>query len=174
MIVSHWKPKWVENIEKNKEKNNVSHAVNNDSNDSNYHGPHIRHNGSYKMVEKYFSNAREKNLSIPISSLIYQSSLLPNFFIWKLFNFLSILTLIVKAVVFPVAMYGYGSWTIKKAECWRIDDFELWCLRRLESPLDCKEIEPVNPKGNQSRMFIGRTDAEAETPILWSPDVKTH
>ena len=90
--------------------------MNNDSNDSNYHGPHIRHNGSYKMVEKYFSNAREKNLSIPISSLIYQSSLLPNFFIWKLFNFLSILTLIVKAVVFPVAMYGYGSWTIKKAE----------------------------------------------------------
>ena len=69
------------------------------------------------MVEKYFYNAGEKYLSIPISLLIYQSPLLPNFFIWKLFNFLSILTLIVKAVVFPVAMYGYQSWTIKKDEC---------------------------------------------------------
>ena len=48
--------------------------------------------------------------------------------------------------------------------------FELWCWRRLESPLDCKEIKPVNPKGNQFWMFIGRTDAEAEAPILWPPD----
>ena len=62
------------------------------------------------------------------------------------------------------------SWTIKKAEHWRIDAFELWCWRRLESPLDCKEIKPVNPKGNQSWIFIGRTDAEA--PIFWPPDVK--
>ena len=74
---------------------------------------------------------------------------------------------------FPVVMYGYESWTIKKAECRRIDAFELWCWRRLlESPLDCKEIQPVHPKGNQSWIFIGRTDVEAETPILWPPDVK--
>ena len=56
---------------------------------------------------------------------------------------------LVKAMVFPVAMYGYESWTIKKAEHRRTDAFELWCWRRLESPLDCKEIKPVNPKGNQ-------------------------
>ena len=58
---------------------------------------------------------------------------------------------LVKAVVFPVVMYGCESWTIKKAECQRIDAFELWCWRRLsESPLDCKEIPPVHPKGNRS------------------------
>ena len=56
---------------------------------------------------------------------------------------------IVKAMVFSVVMYGCESWTIKKAECQRIDAFELWCWRRLESPLDSKEIKPVNPKGNQ-------------------------
>ena len=78
---------------------------------------------------------------------------------------------IVKATVFPVVMYGCESWTIKKAECRRIDPFELWCWT-LESPLDSKEIQPVHPKGNQSPIFIGRTDAEAETTILWSPDVK--
>ena len=50
--------------------------------------------------------------------------------------------------------------------------FELWCWRRLESPLDCKEFKPVNPKGNQSWIFTGRTDAEAEIPIFWPPDVK--
>ena len=74
-----------------------------------------------------------------------------------------------KAVVFSVVTYGHESWTIKKAERQRIDAFELWCWRRL---LDCKEIQPVYPKGNQSWIFIGRTDAEAETPILWPPDVK--
>ena len=79
---------------------------------------------------------------------------------------------LVKAMVFPVVMYGCESWTIKKAEHQRIDAFELWCWKRLESPLDCKEIKPVHPKGNQSWIFIGRTDAEAETPILWPPDVK--
>ena len=52
--------------------------------------------------------------------------------------------------VFPVVVYGCESWTIKKTECQRIDAFELWCWRRLESPLDCKELKPVNPKGNQS------------------------
>ena len=57
---------------------------------------------------------------------------------------------IVKAVVFPVSMYGYESWTIKKAKCQRIDPSELWCWRRLfKSPLDSKEIKPINPKGNQ-------------------------
>ena len=71
-------------------------------------------------------------------------------------------------------MYGCDSWTVKKAECQRIDAFELWCWRRLfENPLDCKEIQPVYPKGDQSWMFIGTTDAEAETPILWPPDVKS-
>ena len=57
---------------------------------------------------------------------------------------------LVKAMVFSGVMYGCESWTIKKAECQRIDYFELSCQRRLESPLDCKEIKPVNPKGNQS------------------------
>ena len=60
----------------------------------------------------------------------------------------------------------------KKAEHWRTDAFELWCWRRLfENPLDCKEIKPVNAKGNQSWIFTGRTDAEAEAPILWLSDV---
>ena len=70
-------------------------------------------------------------------------------------------------------MYGCESWTIKKAECQRIDAFELWCWRRLESPFDCTEIKPVNPKGNQSCIFIGRTDAEADAPIVWPRDAKT-
>ena len=56
---------------------------------------------------------------------------------------------LVKAIVFPVVMYGCESWTVKKAECRRIDAFELWCWRRLLSPLDCKEIQPVHPKGDQ-------------------------
>ena len=81
---------------------------------------------------------------------------------------------LVKAMVFPVVMYGCESWTVKKAEHRRIDAFELWCWRRLlESPLDCKEIQPVHPKGDQSWVFIGRTDAKAETPILWPPHVKS-
>ena len=80
---------------------------------------------------------------------------------------------LVKAIVFPVVMYGYESWTVKKAEHQRIDAFELWCWRRLLSPLDCKEIQPVHPKGDQSWVFIGRTYAEAETPVLWPPDVKS-
>ena len=79
---------------------------------------------------------------------------------------------IVKAVVFPVVMYRCEIWTIKKAEHWRINAFEV-CSRRLESPLDCKEIKPVNPKGNQPWIFIGRTDAAAEAPILWPPDAKS-
>ena len=67
---------------------------------------------------------------------------------------------LVKALVFPVAMYGCESWTIKKAKCRRIDAFELRCWRRL------KEIQPVHPKGHQSRLFVGRTDVETETPIF--------
>ena len=89
---------------------------------------------------------------------------------------------------FPVVVYRYACWTIKKAEHQRTDAFKVWCRRRLlrvpwtarrsyqsilkESPLDHKEIKPVNPKGNQSWIFIGRTDAEAETPILWPSDAK--
>ena len=135
---------------------------------------------------------------------------------------------LVKAMVFPVVMYGCESWTVKKAEPRRIDALELWCWRRLlrvpwtarrsnqsilkeirpeyslegliwmwaldceeswvpknwcfwsvvlkktlESPFDCKEIQPVHPKGDQSWVFIGRTYAEAEIPILWPSDAKS-
>ena len=81
---------------------------------------------------------------------------------------------LVKAMVFPVVMYGCESWTIKKAERQRIDAFELCVLEKtLEGPLDCKEIQPVHPKGDQSWVFIGRTDVEAKTPILWPPDGKS-
>ena len=79
---------------------------------------------------------------------------------------------LVKAIVFPVVMYGCDSWTIKKVECQRTDAFEQWCWRTLQCPLDSKEIKPVHPEGNQSWIFIGRTDAEAEAPILWPPDAK--
>ena len=78
---------------------------------------------------------------------------------------------LVKAMVFLVVMYGCESWTIKKVERWYF-----WTVvleKTLESPLYCKEIKPVNPKGNQSWIFIGRTDAEAEAPVLWPPDAKT-
>ena len=80
---------------------------------------------------------------------------------------------IVKAMVFAVVMYGCESCTIKKAEHWRIDVFKLWCWRRhLRVRWTCKEIKPVNSKGNQPWILIGRTDAEAETPILCPPDGK--
>ena len=75
----------------------------------------------------------------------------------------------IKAMVFPVVMYGRESWTIKKAEHRRIDAFELWYWKRF---LDLKEIKPVNHKGTQSWIFIGKTDAEAEAPKLWAPDAK--
>ena len=82
----------------------------------------------------------------------------------------------VKAMVFLVVTYGGESWTVRKVECRRIDAFELWRWRRLlrVSPLDCKEIQPVYSKGDQPWVFFGRNDAEAETPILWPPHVKTH
>ena len=80
---------------------------------------------------------------------------------------------LVKAMVFPVVMYGCERWTLKKAERRRTDAFELWCWRRLLSPLDCKEIQPVHPKGDQSWVFTERTDGEVETPIFWPLDAKS-
>ena len=81
---------------------------------------------------------------------------------------------LVKAMVFPVVMYGCESWTVKKAECWKN-----WCFwtvvleKTLESPLDCKKIQPVHSKGDQSWVFFGRTDAKAETPEPWPPHAKS-
>ena len=80
---------------------------------------------------------------------------------------------LVKAMVISVVMYGCESWTVKKAECRRIDAFELWCWRRLESPLDCKEIQPVHSEGDQPWDFFGRNDAKAETPVVWPPHAKS-
>ena len=79
---------------------------------------------------------------------------------------------LVKVMFFPVVTYGCKSRTVKKAECQRIDASEL-LENTLESSLDCKEIQPVHPKGSQSWVFIGRTDVEVETPILWPPHVKS-
>ena len=81
---------------------------------------------------------------------------------------------LLKAMVFPVVMYRCESWTIKKAECLRIDAFELWCWRRLlRIPWTARRSNQLILKGNQSWISIGRTDAEAEAPILCSPDVKS-
>ena len=80
---------------------------------------------------------------------------------------------LVKAMVSPVVTYGCESWTVKKAAHRRIDAFELWCWRTLESPLDCEKIQPVHPKGDQSWVFFGRTDVEAKAPILWPADAKS-
>ena len=80
---------------------------------------------------------------------------------------------LVKAMVFPVVTYGSESRNDK--ECWVPKNWCFWTVvleKTLESPLDCKEIQPVHPKGHQSWIFIGRTDAEGETPILWPPDVR--
>ena len=79
---------------------------------------------------------------------------------------------LVKAMVFPVVMYGCESWTVKKAERRRIDVFELWCWKRLESPLDCKKIQTVHSEGDQPWDFFGGNDAKAETPVLWPPHAK--
>ena len=79
---------------------------------------------------------------------------------------------IVRTMVFPVVKYRCESWTIKKAEHRRIDAFKLWCWRRLESSLNSKEIQPINPKENQLWILIGSTGAEPEAPILWPPDSK--
>ena len=81
---------------------------------------------------------------------------------------------LVKATVFPVVMYGCESWTIKKAECQRIDAFELWCWRKLlRVPWTARRCNQSNPKEDQSWVFIGRADVEAERPILWPPDAKS-
>ena len=97
---------------------------------------------------------------------------------------------LVKAMVFPVVMYGCESWTIKKAEHQRIDAFKLWCWRRLlrvpwtarsnqcilkgiSPELDCEEIQPVHSEGDQPWDFFRRSDAKAETPVLWPPHVKS-
>ena len=81
---------------------------------------------------------------------------------------------LVKAMVFPVVMYGCESWTVKKAEHWKIDAFELWSWRRLlRFPWTAKISNQSHPKGDQSWVFTGRTDAEAETPIIWPPHGKS-
>ena len=86
---------------------------------------------------------------------------------------------LVKAMVFPVLMYGCESWTVKKPECPRNSSLSLFPLfphlfaMTLESPLDCKEIQPVHSEGDQPWDFFGRNDAKAETPVLWAPHVKS-
>ena len=76
---------------------------------------------------------------------------------------------LVKAMVFPAVMYGCESWTVKKAERWRIDAFELWCWRKLY----CKEIQPVHSEGDQPWDFFAGNDAKAETAVLWPPHAKS-
>ena len=81
---------------------------------------------------------------------------------------------LVKAMFFPVVIYGCESWSVKKAEHRRIDAFELWLLEKtLESPLDCEDIQPVHSEGDQPWDFFGRNDAKAETPVLWPPHAKS-
>ena len=80
---------------------------------------------------------------------------------------------LVKAMVFPVVMYGCESWTVKKADAEELMLLNCGVEKTLESPLDCQEIQPVHPKGDQSWVFIGRTDAEAEIPIRWPPHAKS-
>ena len=81
---------------------------------------------------------------------------------------------LVKAMVFPVVMYGCESWTVKKAEHPRIDAFELWCWRRLlRVPWTARSSNQSILKEISSGWFIGRTDAKAETPLLWPPHVKS-
>ena len=80
---------------------------------------------------------------------------------------------LVKAIVFPVLVYGCESWTVKKAERWRIDAFELWCWRRLLTvSRTARGSNQVHSKGDESWVFFGRNDAKAETPVLWPPHVK--
>ena len=80
---------------------------------------------------------------------------------------------LVKAMVFPVVMYGYESWTVKKAECRRSDAFNMVLEKTLDSPLDYKEIQPVHSEGDQPWYFFRRNDAKAETPVLWPPHAKS-
>ena len=80
---------------------------------------------------------------------------------------------IVKVVVAPVATCSCESWIVKKVEHRRINAFELWCWRRLQSSLESKEIKPVNLKENKPWILVGRTDAKVETPVFWSSDSKS-
>ena len=81
---------------------------------------------------------------------------------------------LVKAMVFPVVMYGCESWTVRKAERQRIDAFELWCWRRLlRVPWTARRSNPVHSEGDQPWDFFGRNDAKAETPVLWPPHEKS-
>ena len=82
---------------------------------------------------------------------------------------------LVKAMVFPVVYVWMWEWELDSKESWEPKNWCFWTLvleKTLERPLECKEIQPVHPKGNQSWIFIGRTDVEAETPIFWPPNVK--
>ena len=79
---------------------------------------------------------------------------------------------LVKAMIFPVVMYGCESWTVKKAEHRRIDAFELWCWKRLLRVPWTTRRSKVHPKGDQSWVFFGRNDAKAETPVLWPPHAR--
>ena len=80
---------------------------------------------------------------------------------------------LIKAMVFPVVMYECESWIVKKAECRRIDAFELWCWRRLLRVPWTARIQPVHSEGDQPWDFFGRNDAKAETPVLWPPHAKS-
>ena len=80
---------------------------------------------------------------------------------------------LVKTMVFPLVMYRCESWTIKKAEHRRIDAFTVVLEKTLETPLDCKKIQPVHPEGDQPWDFFGMNDAKAETPGLWPPHAKS-
>ena len=82
---------------------------------------------------------------------------------------------LVKAMVFPVVMYGW-MWELDSKESWEPKNWCFWTVvleKTLENPLDCKEMQPVHPKGNQSWIFTGRSDAKAEAPIIWLPDKKS-
>ena len=118
--------------------------------------------GSKITAEGDFSHEIKRHLLLGRRATINPDSILKNKDIA-----LPIKVHLVKAMVFPVVVYGCESWNVKKAERQRIDAFELWCW----SPLYCKDIKPVNPKGNRSWIFIKRTDAEAL--ILWPRDAKT-
>ena len=80
---------------------------------------------------------------------------------------------LVKAMVFPLVVYGWESWTVRKLSAEELMLLNCGVGKTLQSPLDCKEIQPVHSKGDQCWVCIGRTDAEAETPILWPPDAKS-
>ena len=123
--------------------------------------------GSTIKVDCDCSHKMEWHLLLGRKSVTNLDSVLKSRHITLLTN-----TCLVKAMAFPVVMQGCESWTIKKAEPWSTDAFELWCWRRLLSLLDFKKIKLVNPKGNQPWILIGRTDTEAEVPILWPPNAK--